>query len=152
KLIVELSQSGCQAGLVTATNDDLDKLVTEGVRKGHLAIHGRIANRRERPDSAISHQISNLDQYMLAYGSLLCTQAGRSLNPLHVPVRDPLSTLDLVRSPFDAQSHVIEATRKALNRQKALLLVGEMGVGKTMIGMAAIHSHAAKRPYRALVF
>src|SRR5439155_4283306 len=73
-------------------------------------------------------------------------------NPLHVPGRDQFQELNLLREPFDAQAHVIEAIRKTLNRQKALLLVGEMGTGKTIMGMAAIHAHAGKRPYRALVF
>src|SRR4051794_6863986 len=57
-----------------------------------------------------------------------------------------------MRDPFEAQSHAIEATRKALVRQKSLLLVGEMGTGKTLMGMAAIHAHAGSQPYRALVF
>jgi hypothetical protein len=83
---------------------------------------------------------------------MLGKQAERSLEPLHVPGRDPLPGLDLLRDPFEAQSHVIEAARKALRRQKALLLVGEMGTGKTLMGLAAVHAHAAGRHYRALVF
>ena len=79
-------------------------------------------------------------------------QAERALDPLHVPGRDSLSSLDLLRDPFEAQSHVIEATRKALGRQKSLVLVGEMGTGKTLMGIAAVHAHAAGKPYRALVF
>ena len=57
-----------------------------------------------------------------------------------------------MRTPFEAQLHVIEATRQALRRQKSILLVGEMGTGKTIMGLAAIHAHAGGRPYRALVF
>jgi hypothetical protein len=89
---------------------------------------------------------------MRTYGSLLGKQAERSLDPLHVPDRDPLPVLNLHRDPFEAQSHVIAATRKALNRQKAVLVVGEMGTGKTIMGMAACHAHAQGRPYRGLVF
>ena len=89
---------------------------------------------------------------MLAYGSMLGKQAERSLNPLHVPGRDPLRSCHFLREPFEAQAHLIEATRKALQRQKALLLVGEMGTGKTLMAMAAVHAHAGSRPYRALVF
>ena len=83
---------------------------------------------------------------------MLGKQAERSLQPLHVPGRDPTPTLDLLRDPFEAQSHLIEAVRKVLHRQKAILLVGEMGTGKTLMGMAAVHAHAGGRPYRALVF
>lgn len=89
---------------------------------------------------------------MLAYGPMLGMQAERSLNPLHVPGRDAIPMLDLLRDPFEAQAHVIEAARKTLNRQKAILVGGEMGTGKTIMGMSAVHSHAGGRPYRALVF
>src|SRR5205823_295447 len=72
--------------------------------------------------------------------------------PLHVPGHDPVPALALLRAPFDAQAHVIEATRKALCRQKAIVLVGEMGTGKTIMAVAAAHAHARGKPYRALVF
>jgi hypothetical protein len=152
QLLVELTQSGCQAGLLAADSDALDELVSEGIRLGHLSIDGQRASQRRQAKSAITKDIVNLDQYLTAYGSILGEQAQRALQPLHVPLRDPLPELNLLREPFDAQSHVIEATRKALDRQKALLLVGEMGVGKTLIAMAAIHAHAKGRHYRALVF
>ena len=97
-------------------------------------------------------EIKTLEEYLLAYGPLLGQQAERSLQPLHVPGQHPLPILDLMRPPFEAQRHVIEAARKALRRQKSILLVGEMGTGKTIMGMSAIHAHAAGRPYRALVF
>jgi SNF2 family DNA or RNA helicase len=58
----------------------------------------------------------------------------------------------LLRQPFEAQSHVVAAGVKALQRQKSILLIAEMGTGKTLMGMATIHTHAAGKPYRALVF
>jgi hypothetical protein len=148
-LLVGLTQSGCQAGLLQVDTDTFDGLVSEGIRSRELKIDGQTArSRRPAPNDGIH----TLDGYMLAYGPMLGKQAERSLEPLHVPGRDSLPAVDLLRPPFDAQSHVIEATRKALRRQKAVLLVGEMGTGKTIMGMAAIHAHAAGRSYRALVF
>ena len=47
-----------------------------------------------------------------------------------------MPVLDLIRTPFEAQQHVIEAARQALRRQKSILLVGEMGTGKTIMGMS----------------
>jgi hypothetical protein len=129
-VVAELVQAGCQAGLVLADDATLDELVSVGIKEGHLAIGGQQPCRRSPQEPAIAKEISNLDQYMLAYGSLLGKQAERSLNPLHVPGRDPLRTVELNREPFEAQAHVIEATRKAFRRQKALLLVGEMGNGQ----------------------
>jgi hypothetical protein len=79
-------------------------------------------------------------------------QAAKATRPLHVPGSDPLSLHDLLRQPFEAQAHVIQATVAALKRQKSVLLVAEMGTGKTILSMAAVHAHAADRPYRALVF
>lgn len=130
----------------------LDELVREGIQQGHLSIDGWKVDSLAPEEPAQDDDIDNLDDYMLRYGPLLGQQAERSLEPLHVPSRDPLPKVDLIRVPFEAQSHMIEASRKALMRQKALLLVGEMGTGKTLMGMAAIHAHAAGWPYRALVF
>jgi hypothetical protein len=151
-LLTELTQSGCQAGLLRADNDALDALVCEGIQKGHLAINGRTAREVGGVKATQGPDIQNLDQYLLTYGSMLGQQAERALQPLHVPGRDACPTLDLLREPFEAQAHAIEATRKALGRQKALLLVGEMGTGKTLMALAACRAHAAGRPYRALVF
>lgn len=147
--MVELNQCGCHAGLLLADNELLDELVGDGIKSGQLRIAGRTAAATQavEPDG-----IESLDQYMLAYGAMLGKQAERSLVPLHVPDRDPLPSLDLLRDPFDAQAHVIEAARKTLRRQKALLVIGEMGTGKTIMGMATCHAHAAGRPYRGLVF
>ena len=98
------------------------------------------------------HDCTTLDDYLARYGPLLGRQAQRSISPLHVPDRDAPELPDLNRSPFEPQAHVITASVKALRRQKALLMVGEMGTGKTLMGMSAAHAHAAGQPYQALVF
>lgn len=150
-VLVPLSQVGCQAGLVTADSDTLDHLVCDGIRKKHLTITGQTAG-DVGSNGTRRREIKHLEDYLATHGPLLGKQAERTLDPLHVPGQQPLPALDLLRLPFDAQSHVIEAARKALNRQKSILLVGEMGTGKTLMGMAAVHAHAGGRPYRALVF
>jgi hypothetical protein len=150
--LIELTQSGCQAGLLLAEGEALDALVSEGVRNGSLAINGQTARSIHEHQPRAEDGVQSLDDYLRTYGPLLGQQAERSLEPLHVPGRDPLPAMNLLRLPFEAQAHVIEATCKALRRQKALLLVGEMGTGKTLMAMAAIHAHAAGRAYRALVF
>jgi hypothetical protein len=152
KIIVRLTQCGCQAGVMVADNEILDDLVSKGLKKRYLTIKGRESFGRDVNGTSQDGAIKTLEDYLMTYGPLLGKQAERSLEPLHVPHRDRLPTLNLLRSPFEAQSHVIEAARKALVRQKSVLLVGEMGTGKTIMGMAAIHTHAGGRPYRALVF
>jgi hypothetical protein len=151
-IIASLTQGGCQAGLMVADNDILDDLVGNGTRKGHLVIHGQGGGNVSSNGILPPKEIKTLEEYLLAYGPLLGQQAERSLQPLHVPGQHPLPILDLMRTPFEAQQHVIEATRQALRRQKSILLVGEMGTGKTIMGMSAIHGHAGGRLYRALVF
>jgi hypothetical protein len=150
--LIELRQSGCHAGLLLADTDILDELVADGIRGGQLRIDGLTADAINRVTTESDEQPPTLDAYLLRHGRLLGRPAERSLNPLHVPGRDPLPTLDLLREPFESQAHAVEAIRKALRRQKAVLLVGEMGTGKTLMGLAAAHAHAADRPYRALVF
>jgi hypothetical protein len=98
------------------------------------------------------HALNTMAEYLTTYGPLLGKQAERALDPLHVPGRNTLPGLGLLRQPFEAQAHVIQATAKALRRQKAVLVVAECGIGKSLISMAAVHAHAAGRPYRALVF
>jgi hypothetical protein len=91
-----------------------------------------------------------LDDYLRKYGKLLARQAEGAMRPLHIPGRDECRIASLLRKPFEAQAHVIAAGAKALKRDRALWVIGEMGVGKTLIGQGIAHSHAT-RPYRALV-
>lgn len=149
---VELTQGGCHAGLILADTDTIDDLVSQGVKQGHLPIPGQPAERSHINGTAWSGKIKTLENYLIEYGPLLGKQAERSLDPLHLPGQHSLPEMDLLRSPFEAQKHVIEAARKALQRQKSILLVGEMGSGKSIMGLSAIHAHANGHPYRALVF
>lgn len=96
--------------------------------------------------------INGLEGYMSRYGSLLAEQAQRSLKPLHTPGLHPPAQVDALRSPFEAQAHVIAANTKSLRHNKSLTICGECGVGKTLVGMLSAHHHAGGRPYRALVF
>src|SRR5262245_33889064 len=98
------------------------------------------------------HDVTTLDSYLAKYGKLLAAQAEQSLRPLHIPGKHAAHVPELLRKPFDAQRHVIAAGAKALKRQRSLLVIGEMGVGKTLIGQGIVHTHAMSRPYRALVF
>jgi hypothetical protein len=95
--------------------------------------------------------LDTLDSYLNRYGKLLARQAEGSMRPLHIPGRDPCRIAKLKRQPFEAQAHVIAAGAKALRRDRSLLVIGEMGCGKTILGMGIAHTHAGGRPYRALV-
>src|SRR6516162_1600176 len=98
--------------------------------------------------------IQTLDSYLTTYGTILGQQAQASLNPLHDPAKDPNHPLikKLLRKPYPTQAVVVTAIAKGLNHQKALFFVGEMGVGKTYAGQAAVYCHANGRPFRTLVW
>lgn len=95
--------------------------------------------------------VTNLDEYLARYASQLGRNAQQALTPLHNPDTEPPQVARLLREPFVPQAHVITGCVKALRRQKAVLLVAEMGTGKTLMGMAACHTHAAGKPYVGLV-
>jgi Intein splicing domain len=95
--------------------------------------------------------IHTLDAYLARYGKLLARQAEGSMRPLHIPGRDPCRIAALLRKPFEAQAHLIAAGAKALRRDRSLLVIGECGTGKTIMGMGIAHSHANGRPYRGIV-
>jgi hypothetical protein len=103
---------------------------------------------------------NDLEDYMRSYGELLAERATSTLDPLHVPGRDPMPPgwdelmaflTPKKRVPFPAQADRIAAGVKAWNRQKALYLGADVGTGKTLQSIAMCHLHAAGRPYRALV-
>src|SRR5262249_60366448 len=93
-----------------------------------------------------------LGQYFTDYGTVVGQQAAKATRPLHIPGSDATSLPELLRQPFEAQAEVVAAGSKALRRQKSILLIAECGAGKSLMGRVTIHSHAAGRPYRALVF
>lgn len=97
--------------------------------------------------------VEDLDAYLNKYGQYLGESAQNALKPLHIPGRDAaIDFSEMPRNPFNPQAHVITAAVKSLDRQKSILLVCEMGTGKTLMGMQAAHSHAKGKPYRALIF
>lgn len=97
-------------------------------------------------------EVGTLENYLGRYGALLGQAAREKLNPLHIPARDVAHVANLLRSPFDPQAHCIAAGVKLFRDASALLMVGECGTGKTLMGQAMAHTHAGGRPYRGLVF
>jgi len=92
-----------------------------------------------------------LTEYLDRYGSLVADRAREAFEPLHVPATDAAVSLDLKRPMLPAQSHVVTAAVKTLQRQKAVFLCCECGTGKTQMGACTVHAHAAGKPYRAIV-
>jgi hypothetical protein len=97
------------------------------------------------PDSL--DEVSSLDGYLSVFGRVIGQKAIDSLDPLHVPGRDPLPDFRHVpdwRQPFDPQAHLVAAAAKMFDEQKAGMIVGECGTGKTNTAILSIHEHAMK--------
>src|ERR1035441_1142107 len=93
----------------------------------------------------MSFDCTNLDGFLEQYGDLLAAKARDTLDPLHVPGRDAASMPSLIRKPFDAQAHVVEAVAKQWKRAKSCLMVAEMGCGKTLMAEVACHAFLSRK-------
>lgn len=111
-----------------------------------------IATATRQPQPEPEAPALSLDAYLKANAKHLAAQTEALVRPLHVPGVDPLPDFSgLKRQPFEAQKHVIAACIRTLERQKSLILVGEMGTGKTLLSIAIMHLAAAGQGYRTLV-
>ncbi|MBM3299492.1 MAG: DEAD/DEAH box helicase family protein, partial [Deltaproteobacteria bacterium] len=57
----------------------------------------------------------------------------------------------LLRTPFQAQADSIQAAVETLRRQDSVMCIGEMGVGKTLIGAAVPYLMENGHPPRVLI-
>lgn len=95
---------------------------------------------------------ADLTAYLAQHGDLLGAAAMAATKPLHVPGRDAVIEVPLLRKPFEAQSHLITANIRALQHgEKSLLVSGATGVGKTLVTQGIVHGHAAGKGYRAII-
>jgi SNF2 family DNA or RNA helicase len=96
--------------------------------------------------------VQSVDDYIAGFVPELTARLNSELQPLYDPACDPwdarLGTLE--RSPFRAQGDAIMGIVRTLRRQNFALLVGECGVGKTLMGMGVAHALFGDR-YRVLV-
>ena len=96
--------------------------------------------------------ITDLNDYFDKFGALLGAKAAAKLNPLFHPDKDQVDNFDgIARQPFPPQAQAITAMNRTLDHVGAGYLVGEMGTGKTLMGMLTIHKNAKGQPYRAIV-
>ena len=97
--------------------------------------------------------VKDLEGYFSRFGATLGARAAEALDPLHRPAIDPIhpGIADLTRELLPAQAHLVTGLVKGWERQKALFLAGQCGVGKTTCACASVHLSARGKPYRALV-
>ncbi len=97
------------------------------------------------------NEIESIEDYISAFSAELGNRAAEILQPLHTPDSQCLPVFDLAHSLFEAQSHAVAALVRMMQVRGSGFLCGECGTGKTIMGLAAVHSHAASKPYRAIV-
>ena len=97
------------------------------------------------------HEIESIEEYIVAFAGELGSRATEILSPLHVPGKSPIPTMDLAKTLFEAQAHAVSAVVRMLDSRGSGFLCGQMGCGKTCMGLASVHTHAGGKPYRAIV-
>lgn len=96
--------------------------------------------------------IDTIEDYLSAFGRTLAERVAQKYPPLHDPRTDrPHPRIaELLRRPFPAQADCITGLARAFEHRRGLVLVGEMGSGKTLMAAALIHILHGER-FRVLV-
>ena len=90
--------------------------------------------------------------YLREYSAELGQRILEQFPPLH-EVGDPISPLvrTLMRRPFAAQATILMGLVRAWqNGARNAIVLGEMGTGKTLMSLGAVHVHSERKPYTAL--
>ncbi len=99
-----------------------------------------------------------LKEFIEEYNTGITEKIKESLRPVYDPTQDDPTVEEyeqliknLVRKPFPVQAEIIKGISKSLYKEgrKRLFVSGEMGTGKTFLGLSVIHM--SSRALRALV-
>lgn len=126
---------------------ELGQVVSRGVRCGRLWFDGASAS----PSPHLAG-LRSLDEYLKMFGPALGRQVVENFRPLYDPVREEPDPrfFRLLREPFRAQADAGEGLVRLYREQRSALLVGECGVGKTLVGAAVPWVLYGGRPCRVL--
>lgn len=99
--------------------------------------------------------VGDIGDYLHTFGGALAKKCNDTLDPLHMPGRDPLPDFsEYKRQPYEAQAHLIAANIRLLDEVGAGFINGEVGCGKSISATMIVHEHAKKRGlkgYRCIV-
>jgi hypothetical protein len=91
-------------------------------------------------------------EYLQAFGGALAHKIQTEAEPLFQPGDHWHPRMkELLRAPFQAQADSIQAAVETLRTQDSVMCIGEMGVGKTLIGAAVPFLMQNGHPPRVLV-
>jgi len=126
----------------------LGELVSRGLRQGTFAFPGGSG-----PASPALSDLRGLDDYLKMYGPALGREVVRAYRPLYDPASEEPDrrVWGLLRRPYRAQADAAEGLVRLLRERRSGLVVGECGVGKTLVSAAVPWLLWGGRPYRVLV-
>lgn len=98
-------------------------------------------------------KVKSMNDYLRAYGKSLADGIKDRAEPLFSPGDEwDDKVYSLRKRPFQAQGDAIMGVSKLLDDYNSAVVVGEMGCGKTLMGLAVPYVHAnGDRPARTLV-
>jgi len=97
-------------------------------------------------------KIETVNDYLQQYGGALAEKIQSEARPLFQPGDEWHPRMDLLlRQPFQAQADAIQGAVETLQKQNSVMCIGEMGVGKTLIGAAVPYIMQNGHPPRILV-
>ena len=145
--LVPLHCGGMQSTLLQITEEQLDNIISAGVRSGEL----RFSKEITKSNSSIT-DIQGVESYLQKFAPKLANKINRNFQPLYLPEKGKWHNRvsQLQRTPFRAQGDAIMGAVEALKIQKSVNIVGEMGVGKSLIGASIPYVYSDK-PYRVLI-
>ncbi len=97
-------------------------------------------------------ETENVYTYLRQYSQELGQRILELFPPLHA-VGDPVSPIvrTLLRKPFASQATVLMGLVRAWESgARHSIVLGEMGTGKTLMSLGAVHVHSQRRPYTAI--
>jgi len=96
--------------------------------------------------------INDVTGYLHTFGGALAHKIQTGAQPLFQPGDEWHPRMQtLLRTPFQAQADSIQAAVETLRKQGSVMCIGEMGVGKTLIGAAVPYIMENGHPPRVLV-
>jgi superfamily II DNA or RNA helicase len=96
--------------------------------------------------------INDVTGYLQSFGGALAHKIQTEAQPLFQPGDEwHPRMMTLLRTPFQAQADSIQAAVETLRKQDSVTCIGEMGVGKTLIGAAIPYIMENGHPPRVLV-
>lgn len=133
---------------VTFSKAGLLDIVQSGLRTGLISIDNVETN------SEIMSEVNGLDMYLNVFGDVLAEKIQKAFTPKFNPHEDEYD--EYVNNYddschyggieiYEAQKAVIQSAVKNMDKNKTTLVIGEMGVGKTLLGSGMTYSHYRRK-------